>query len=567
MATSRRSCINHPDIFCYICGEYTLKANRKPISEFVKRAYVGYFGVKLGDQDKQWAPHIVCKTCIEQLRHWTNGKRSCLKFGVPMVWREQINHFDDCYFCMVNIIGTNRNNRHKLSYPDIPSARRPVPHSDIVPVPPFRELPQLSDDETCMSNIALGDESEESGGSDSDFQSNSHSESFDQKELSDLIRDLNLSKESSELLASRLKEKNALKPGTKITIYRNREKDLLPFFTEDNNLVFCNDISNLLKKIGLSEYSPDEWRLFIDSSKRSLKCVLLNNGNKFGSIPIGHSTRMKEQYNAISLVMEKIKYKEHQWVICVDLKMVNFLLGQQSGYTKYPCFLCLWDSRAKHEHWTRKDWPPRKDMVVGAQNVINESLVARDRIILPPLHIKLGLMKQFVKALNKEGSCFEYIAHKLPGITMEKLKAGIFDGPQIRQLMNDPLFIPSMNEIESCAWSSFVLVAKNFLGNKKADNYAQLVEDMLLHFNKLGCNMSIKVHYLHSHLDRFPENLGDFSEEQGERFHQDIKTMENRYQGRWDAHMMADYCWNIMRDCSGRCHTRKSYKRSFFGVE
>jgi hypothetical protein len=161
--------------------------------------------------------------------------------------------------------------------------------------------------------------------------------------------------------------------------------------------------------------------------------------------------------------------------------------------------------------------------VVGGQNVINEPLVARDRIILPPLHIKLGLMKQFVKALNKDGSCIEYIVHKLPGLTMEKLKAGIFDGPQIRQLINDPHFIPSMNEIESCAWSSFVLVVKSFLGNKKADNYTQLVEDMLFHFNRLGCNMSVKVHYLHSHLDRFPENLGDLSEEQGEIFHQNIK--------------------------------------------
>jgi hypothetical protein len=46
-------------------------------------------------------------------------------------------------------------------------------------------------------------------------------------------------------------------------------------------------------------------------------------------------------------------------------------------------------------------------MLVGGQNVINETLVARDRIILPPLHIKLGLMKQFVKALNKNGSCIE----------------------------------------------------------------------------------------------------------------------------------------------------------------
>jgi hypothetical protein len=119
---------------------------------------------------------------------------------------------------------------------------------------------------------------------------------------------------------------------------------LLPFFTEDNNLVFCNDIGNLLKKTGLSEYNPSEWRLFIDSSKRSLKCVLLNNGNKYGPIPIGHSTRMKEEYKAIALVLEKINYQEHQWVICVDL-MVNCLLGQQSGYTNYPCFLCLWNSR------------------------------------------------------------------------------------------------------------------------------------------------------------------------------------------------------------------------------
>jgi hypothetical protein len=95
--------------------------------------------------------------------------------------------------------------------------------------------------------------------------------------------------------------------------------------------------------------------------------------------------------------LEKINYQEHQCVICVDLKTVNFLLGQESGYTKYPCFLCLWESRAKHEHWARKDWPLREYMVVGGQNVINEPLVERDRIILPPLHIKLGLTKQFCK--------------------------------------------------------------------------------------------------------------------------------------------------------------------------
>ena len=74
-------------------------------------------------------------------------------------------------------------------------------------------------------------------------------------------------------------------------------------------------------------------------------------------------------------------------------------------------------------------------------------------------------------------------------------------------------------------------------------------------------------HYLHSHLHRFPENLGDLSEEQGEIFHQDIKTMEARYQGRWDSHMMADYCWNLMPDCPGSSYSRKSYKRRLLCVE
>ena len=88
---------------------------------------------------------------------------------------------------------------------------------------------------------------------------------------------------------------------------------------------------------------------------------------------------------------------------------------------------------------------------------------------------------------------------------------------------------------------------------------------MLNNFNQHGCNMSIKIHYLHSHLERFPENLGDLSEEQGERFHQDIKTMKERYQGRWNIYMIAAYCWSLQRDCPFQSHARKSYKRKFFG--
>ena len=86
---------------------------------------------------------------------------------------------------------------------------------------------------------------------------------------------------------------------------------------------------------------------------------------------------------------------------------------------------------------------------------------------------------------------------------------------------------------------------------------------MLNNFKELGANISIKVHYRHSHLERFPENLGDLSKEQGERFHQETKAMEERYQGRRDQHMIADYRWSLQCDCPDASYRRKTYIQSF----
>ena len=89
VSSSRRACRNKTDVFCYNCG---IVPNRNPVTKFIKRAYHTYFGTKLGDQYKAWAPHMVCKTCTKYLRRWTNGKKGCLKFGIPMVWSELANH-------------------------------------------------------------------------------------------------------------------------------------------------------------------------------------------------------------------------------------------------------------------------------------------------------------------------------------------------------------------------------------------------------------------------------------------------------------------------------------------
>ena len=182
----------------------------------------------------------------------------------------------------------------------------------------------------------------------------------------------------------------------------------------------------------------------------------------------------------------------------------------------------------------------REQLVPGARNIINEPLVDREKILIPPLHMKLGLMKQFTRALDKDGRCFNYLCRAFPRLTIEKLKAGIFDGPQIRQLIKDTEFQNSMNTLECVAWKSFVQGVNNFLGNTKAANHARLISSMIEAFQKLGCLMSIKMHFLFSHMENFPENLGAMSDEQGESFHQDMRQMEKRYHRRWDAFMMAD---------------------------
>ena len=196
-------------------------------------------------------------------------------------------------------------------------------HSDDIPIPEFKEL--LDHKELTDGDADINE----------DFACLSMPVLFDQQNLSDLIRDLSLSKKSCEVLALGPKDQNLLQHDTKITFYRK----LVPFYDDQLNFVFCKDIPVVLMKLGVTEYFPVDWRLFIDNLKRNLNCVM-HITNVYRSVPIGHSTMLQEKYDAMKSVLQHIKYNNHQWVICVDLKMVNFLLGQQSGCTKYPYFLC-----------------------------------------------------------------------------------------------------------------------------------------------------------------------------------------------------------------------------------
>lgn len=186
------------------------------------------------------------------------------------------------------------------------------------------------------------------------------------------------------------------------------------------------------------------------------------------------------------------------------------------------------------------------------------TLVPSENVLLPSLHIKLGLIKQFVKSMPRDGDCFRYLCYKFPKLSEAKLKEGVFTGPDIRKLLSDPLFVETMEKRKKK--HSFKNVVHKFLRNIKDPDYKTIIQRMLAAYEAQGCKMSLKVNFLHSHIKYFPENLGAYSEKQGERFHQDVRDIDRRYQGKWDVIMLADNCWMLNRE--SREGNRKRVRRS-----
>jgi hypothetical protein len=119
-----------------------------------------------------------------------------------------------------------------------------------------------------------------------------------------------------------------------------------------------------------------------------------------------------------------------------------------------------------------------------------------------------------VKALDRHGSAFSLLYKEFPSLSTEKIKPSVFIGPQIRQLFRDSQFDLVLSDDETAAWSAFRHVT-GFLGNVKAVNFRKFGEDLITSYDNLGCKVSIKMHFLRSHLDSFrltvvPNIIGAF---------------------------------------------------------
>jgi len=102
--------------------------------------------------------------------------------------------------------------------------------------------------------------------------------------------------------------------------------------------------------------------------------------------------------------------------------------------------------------------------------------------------------------------------------------------PQTKQLFKDQDFSTKLNSTGRRAWEAFESIYRNFLGNEKVKNYSEIVQELISPYSDMGCNLSLKLNFLHSQLEFiFPENMGAVSDEHGKRFHQDISQIDKRY--------------------------------------
>ena len=134
---------------------------------------------------------------------------------------------------------------------------------------------------------------------------------------------------------------------------------------------------------------------------------------------------------------------------------------------------------------------------------------------------------------------------------------------QIREVLKDTDFEELLNLKELRAWEAFKSVCSDFLRNPRVPDYQACIGKLLKSYVHMGCRISLKIHFLHSHLNFLPPNLGAVSDEHGERFHPDITKMESNYQCKWKPGMMGDFCWMLLHDIPEAKYTR-SYKKTHF---
>ena len=512
MADNHRPCFLKRENFCYLCAAYIKRTDlRAIIGLLFTYLLLCYPHERIQVRHSYQATSICppCRTNITTIgKARKERKRTTTKLRIKELarWKRPDIQHERCFLCKVDVSSSLNLTRHPENIernPDwslVPCVYRDE-EDEMLEFEPedYEDLQNLDDIEYDDPDYQPEDESSPSPAPEA---------AFGMPELNDMVKVLQLDKAKSQLLAS----------------------------------------------IGVASLHG----LSVSSFK---VCLIFNRPNsqskKLPVIPVFYSTKFKESYDDLKQVLELLNYENEKWLVCCNFKILDVLCGLKGSFSKYCCIFCLWDSRDRPKHYIKTDWKIRTNYETpneDEESLSNPALVPINKILLPPLHIKLGVFSQLIKSLvpfqgkrvQRDGNpaAMKFLKEFFPNKTETKIEAGTFTGPQIRKLMKSRQdFGKTLNRLERKCWVSFCNVVDGFFGNARASNYRELIKTMLEDFKENSLLMSPKVHYLHNHLDLFRESCGGFGEEQGENHHQEMKVFEKRYKKNILG-MILDYCWS-----------------------
>lgn len=227
-------------------------------------------------------------------------------------------------------------------------------------------------------------------------------------------------KKEAEFTASYLKKKK-LTDHVIATAYRQRQRQYEPFFTKFEHqhepYAYCNNIPGLFTAMKM-DYIANDWRLFVDGSTASLKAILLHKTNLKPPIPVYFATG----------------------------KVISLLCGAKGGNASFPCFKCDWNSHDKeNDQYTYQGYTNPNPEIASGKNGGNR--VPLDKVLMPPLHIKLGIVQKFLKLVFvTNDKAYRVLKDGMFKRRSEnKVKGGTVNGPEIRKIMRNTQFEKALN--------------------------------------------------------------------------------------------------------------------------
>lgn len=90
-----------------------------------------------------------------------------------------------------------------------------------------------------------------------------------------------------------------------VTFCRKTHGSLVPYHSKQDNLYFCNDLNEIMSQRG-DDHPAIKWRIFTDTSKKSLNAALLHVGHNLPYLLLAFSAHSKETLDVRKLVLEEI---------------------------------------------------------------------------------------------------------------------------------------------------------------------------------------------------------------------------------------------------------------------